>query len=66
MSDLYRNNLDWAEKTLPNEYGPFVAVAYGMIEMTGTNPNKDNVLARLISSGRDRASCIERHKRYRG
>lgn len=66
MSDLYRSNLTWAKDNLPDEYAPFVAVAYGMIAMTGTAPNKERIMNRLAATSRDRASCVERHKRYHG
>lgn len=65
-SDLYRKHLGWAKANLPNEYGPFVAVAYGMIVMTGQTPTKEKIQDRLLATGRDRAACFERHRRYRG
>ena len=54
----------WAANNLPNEYQPFVAVAYGMIEGQGEKPTPETVRARLVSTGRDRETIIERHRRY--
>jgi len=54
----------WAANNLAGEYQPFVAVAYGMIEGTGEKPTPETVRARLVRTGRDRETIIERHRRH--
>lgn len=54
----------WAEKNLPDQYRPFVAIACEMMERNGIETTPQSVQQRLAAQGRDRESIIERHKRY--
>jgi hypothetical protein len=57
-------DLSWAEKELPDEHGPFAAVAVSM-ERLGRRrePTAQEVLSRLRRTGRDRVALTERAER---
>ncbi len=64
VKGIKQAHMQWAAKNLPNEYQPFVAVAYDMMNRHGIETTPESVRQRLIDSGRDRETLIERHKRY--
>jgi hypothetical protein len=64
MRDVYAKELAWAEEHLPDEYGPFVALAIESVKRQGLKPSTQTVLAQLRATRRDAVSCREREERY--
>lgn len=56
MREIYADELAWAARHLPDEYGPFVALGVARLKRQGTEPTVEKVLAYLRELGRDRAS----------
>lgn len=56
MRQVYAKELAWAEKNLPGEYGPFVALALESIKRQGGRPSTGSVMAHLEALGRDAKS----------
>lgn len=56
MRQVYAKELAWAEKHLPGEYGPFVALAIASVKRQGGKPSTGTVMAHLEALGRDAAS----------
>lgn len=66
MREVYADELAWAEKYLPDEYGPFVALAIERVRGQGLKPSTQTVMAQLKATRRDAVSCAERAKKYGG
>ena len=64
MKGIRPDYAKWASANLPNQYQPFVAIAYDMMKRHGMPATSETVLQRLKDSGRDRETIIERHRRY--
>jgi len=56
MREVYAKELAWAEQHLPEEYGPFVALAIESLKRRGVAPSTKSVLGHLSALGRDAAS----------
>jgi hypothetical protein len=54
----------WSKENVPEQYTPFAAVACEIIRLQGFTPTPQAVRDRLVATGRDRESIIERHKKY--
>lgn len=64
MKGIKPEYMRWAKDKLPNEYQPFVAIAYEMMKRNGLTTTPETVRQRLASCGRDRNAIIERHRKY--
>jgi len=53
MRQVYAKELAWAERHLPGEYGPFVALAIESVKRQGGQPSTGTVMAHLEALGRD-------------
>lgn len=56
MRVVYAKELAWAEANLPDEYGPFVALAIESVKRQGLKPSTATVMAHLVAIGRDAGS----------
>lgn len=55
MREVYADELAWAERHLPDEYGPFVALAIESLKRQGRKPSTRSVLEHLRVLNRDAA-----------
>lgn len=56
MREVYAKELAWAEANLPDEYGPFVALAIESVKRQGLRPSTATVMDHLRAIGRDAGS----------
>lgn len=56
MREVYAKELAWAEANLPDEYGPFVALAIESVKRQGLKPSTATVMDHLRAIGRDAGS----------